>query len=126
MNNINIIKFKPEVRKQDLFEVSPVTLMIFSALCVYAKQNCLPILITSIKSDIVTGRVSTSHADYRAIDVSARGWARHQCKFIEDKLNATFVNEGAIGASSGLVRACVYHNASSGFHFHLQSRKDYF
>lgn len=126
MNNYNLIFFKPEVRKEDLFEVSPITLMIFSAFCTYAKENLLPIVITSIRSDVVNNRVSNSHLDNRAIDVSARGWARHQCKFIESKLNQMFVNEGAIGAESGKVRACYYHNAGSGWHFHIASKIGYF
>lgn len=126
VKNYNLITFKPQVREKDLFEVSPVTLLIFSAFCVYAKKNLLPVLITSIKSDVVNNRVSSSHLDNRAVDVSARGWTRLQCKFIEDKLNQTFINEGAISASTGEVSACKFHDSGSGWHFHLSSKKGYF
>ena len=126
LKDYNLITFKPEVRREDMFEVNPVALLIFSALCVYAKQNCLPVLITSIKTDTVNDRVSASHKENRAIDVSARGWTRFQCKFIEDKLNKMFVKEGAVSAISGKPVACVYHNTNSGLHFHLQAKKGYF
>lgn len=126
MDNYNLISFKSEVRKEDLFELSPVTLMIFAAFCTYAKENVLPVMITSIRSDVVNNRVSSSHLDNRAIDISSRGWARHQCKFIESKLNQMFVHEGAIGTISGDIRACYWHNAGSGWHFHISSRNGYF
>jgi len=125
-----MISFKKEVVKSDLEELSPATLLIFSALCLYARRRGFPIVVTSIKSDLVEGRVSTTHATYRAIDVSSKGWTKAHCKAVEEMLNINFKTIGAI-TKLGEIKACVWHDAGSGPHFHCQSRpleeiKDYF
>lgn len=126
MDNYNIISFKPEVIKEDLFILSPATLQIFSELCMFAKKNLLPVKITSIISDVVQNRVSSSHKEGRAIDISSRGWTSFQALELQDHLNFKFQHLGATSFSDGKVRACVWHDAGFGSHFHIQSSKSFF
>lgn len=122
MTEFNDIKFKPEVTREDLLIVSPAVLLIFSHFCLVAKNIKKPIVVTSIMSDGVEGRISSSHKTGRAIDVSSHGWDRLECERMEAMLNDTYSNIGAISAKDGNPHACVYHNKNTGWHFHLQCK----
>jgi len=101
--------------------LDPRLVGMFAHFLTYALDLGLPVTITSIIS-AETPRVSRSHVEGRAIDVSAKGWSSKQAKLAEKKFNAWYKPIGAISSETGLSNPIEYHNAGSGWHFHLQVR----
>ena len=117
-----MIKFKPEVDANDFRFLNQKILFIFIEFVKWAEDRGLPVLVTSMKTDKVSGRVSTTHEEGRAIDISIKGWDVDSIDNIVFDLNKKLANVGAISKKDGISRAIVVHNAGSGMHFHLQSR----
>jgi hypothetical protein len=69
-------------------------------------------------------RVSDTHIQGRAVDVSARGWDKESITKVVAYINKKYASIGAIGIKDGVPRAIVYHDAGHGAHFHLQVRKN--
>jgi len=90
---------------------------------VYADLKNLPALVTSMFSDPVPNRVSTTHEDKRAIDFSLRGWGEANIAELEATLNYTYGSIWGTCREGGKPRVCVVHNSGSGRHFHLQVRR---
>jgi len=112
---------KPEVSAEDFTMLDPRLVGMFAHFLTYALDLGLPVTITSMISS-ETPRVSRSHVEGRAIDVSGKGWSHEQAKLLEGKFNKWYKPIGAISSSTGLSNAIYYHNAGSGWHFHLQVR----
>ena len=83
----------------------------------------VPFVITRCIDEMIPG-VSTSrtHEEGRAVDVSVKGWAADDIDdFVHDS-NKQFGSIGAISATDGVSRFCVFHVGTAA-HFHLQVRK---
>ena len=106
--------------KQFMF-IHPSLLMLFSAFSDYSSNANTPVVITSIFEDVF-GRVSKGHSEGRMMDLSAHGWTIEEINAVVGVLNEMFEGIGAISYSDGKSRAVVYHDAGSGYHFHLQVR----
>ncbi len=85
-------------------------------------QNNCPFIITEAKTtkaeDDLLKRVSKTHQEGRAIDISYHGWTKENA----DKFIAYFSHKYASVAaitSSG-PKLIVFHDAGSGNHFHVQ------
>ena len=122
---MSLFSKKEEVNLEDIMELHPNCLGLLYAFIMYCNFKGLPCKITSIK-DEAAGRVSRSHAQGRAVDISARGFSTDD---IDDALihfNKNYENIAAISAKDLKPRALVYHQAklpdgSLGVaHFHLQ------
>jgi len=113
------IALKSEVRIDDFLDMHPNLFIIFGYFCFYAKSVHLPVLVTSMFSDPVEGRISRAHETGRAIDLSIRGWPVDKINtvvaFVEGKCSYL----GAIG-KDGKRRALIVHDSGSGQHFHAQ------
>jgi len=119
-----LFETKDSVDINDLKEIKIDTFILFSAFTVYCHHNGLPLLITSIKDEVV-GRKSDTHLDGRAFDVSVRAWNRKQ---IDDCINyfmTKYKDLGAISADTGLRRVVYLHSmADNGAeHIHVQIKK---
>jgi len=116
-------ELKDEVSEKDLLEMTPWALILFSNFVLYCEQRGLPVKITSIKNDGANiKRVSKSHSQGRALDISVVGWTETQIKKAVSYFNNRFKHIGAISFSDGQSRAIVYHDSGYGAHFHLQVR----
>ena len=90
----------------------------------WAEERSLPFIITRAIDEKIAGVSKTNiHADGRAVDVSVKGWTTEDIDdFIHDS-NAEFSEKiGAISATDGIARFCVFHVGTAA-HIHLQVRK---
>ena len=90
----------------------------------WADKRKLPFVITRAIDEMIPNVSKTNiHADGRAVDVSVKGWDADLIDdFIHDS-NLEFSEKiGAISATDGKARFCVYH-CGVGYHLHLQVRR---
>jgi hypothetical protein len=116
---------KNTVDIEDLVGISPFLGIVFYTFCAYSTQYNLPIQVTSI-IDAAPGRISTTHAEGRAIDISCRNWDEFHKNRVRFHLNTLFgMLYGTCRVDSPRVpRVCLIHDAGTGEHFHLQVRKN--
>ena len=111
---------KKETSINDLKTVSPRLLLVFSDFCIYAQQNSLPVLVTSIKED-VQGRLFSTHTEGRAIDISSRGWGNRSINTVIEYLTQKYKSYAAISSSDLEPRLIIHHHIDGGAdHFHIQ------
>jgi len=111
-----------------IIECHPIIVYIASGLAVWGNSNNVPILftssVTSIFEDGQLKRVSSTHRDGRAIDVSTKGWTP---KYVEEALkflNSGFSQFAALGPN-GENRLVVHHDSGTGMHLHIQIHKQF-
>ena len=110
--------------------MNPNLLIVLGTITGYCFDHKLPLLITSMKSDAVKEvRVSVSHAEGRAFDVSINGWSEAQIETFKRKFNKDFESVAAVSNSDGKPRLIVDHRAKDAHgnpsirHFHVQVRR---
>lgn len=121
-----LFSLKDGVPHQDLEEMQPALLILWTATVLYCKEYNLPCKITSIKSGRDNVReTSRSHSEGRAFDLSVAGWTdMHVHRFVY-LMNQDYREIAAISASDLNPRAAVYHEYDGqGDHIHLQVRRD--
>jgi hypothetical protein len=118
-----MVKFKHDIDSGDLEEVKPALWILLTRAVLYCDSHSLPLTITSIKSDRENiESVSKSHEDFRAIDVSVRGWTdQHIHRFVY-MMNRDYSDIAALSYSDNKPRAAIYHDSGYGDHIHLQVR----
>ena len=121
-----LFEIKNGVSIEDLREMQPALLILFSATVLYCKEYSLPCKITSIKGDRENVRAkSRTHEDGRAFDLSTKGWTDmhiHRFLFL---INSDYREIGAISASDHNPRAAIYHDYDGqGDHIHLQVKRN--
>ena len=123
-----MIVFKPEVIPSDICKIDPylrVVLSYFEAYCVQFEINHGIVKVTSIMSDIVEGRISDTHKEGRAVDVSLDGISEFHRNKINHFLNSRFAQDWGTRPvdSDKKLRVCVIHDSGRGIHCHLQVRR---
>ena len=72
------IQFKYEEDKELYFMLHPVLQKILAAMALYCHSHSMPFVITdtisTVKEDERLNRVSSTHREGRAVDVSVKGW----------------------------------------------------
>lgn len=106
----------------DFLMVSPVLGMIFYTFLQFAHENKLPVVVTSI-IDKAPNRISKTHETGRAIDISAKKWDTFHAHGITNKLNDMYSENYGTAPKGKKPRVVVYHDAGTGFHFHLQVKR---
>lgn len=103
--------------------VCPQLFHVFSVLCMEAHKRNLPVVITRVFDGRIGG-ISTSdtHQEYRAIDISVRGWTPEEATKITDILNLSYGYLWGTSRDGKNSRVCVYHKGTA-LHFHLQVRR---
>jgi len=79
-------------------------------------------LISSADDDTRLGRVSTSHREGRAADVSVKGWTDEFIKQFTDFFENVYGSLGAISKSDGKQRLIVDH-VGTARHLHIQIKR---
>jgi hypothetical protein len=95
---------------------------------VYASVRGLPVSITETvttpEEDQKLKRVSKSHAEGRAFDLSTRGWDEQDIALFMKNFNQKYAAVAAIGGS-GKPTLIVRHDTGHGDHFHFQINAKY-
>jgi len=117
---------KPEVVTSDLLKIDPPLGIVLNYAYMYARQHGLPFLLTSITTDGENiQRVSNTHKERRAADVSTRGWSVLHCNRLTHHLNRMFgIMWGTrrVGSTKAPT-VCVYGDDNHLDHFHFQVRR---
>lgn len=100
--------------------VHPILCMVLGYAHIWAFNNDLPFVVTSAVSDIEKdrrlGRVSSSHRDRRAVDLSIKGWTTDNLDDFKIDVESRFGQYGAISYSDHEKRLVVVKSD----HIHLQ------
>lgn len=116
------VKLKSEVNPLDIYSLNPWLIMVFGEFCAYAMRYNLPVIISSM-IDEAPGRVSATHEEGRAIDVSSKGWDRLHIERIKFHLNSKYGKEFGTAPKDIKPMVLVHHDAGTGYHFHLQTKR---
>ena len=117
-----LFDIKDDVSINDLMFISPHVFAMLSTVALYCTEFNLPLTITSLKEE-VKGRVSNTHRDGRAMDISVKGWPDLHIYRLKRILNRDFKEVAAISASDNKPRAAIVHAIEgNALHFHLQSK----
>lgn len=113
---------------EDIIRMHPITVMILAAAIVWAEERGLPVSVTETLSakaeDVALRRVSRTHLEGRAFDISMRGWNPEAQKAIVENLDASFAKYGAVN-QGGELALCRVHDAGTGLHLHVQIHSCY-
>jgi len=128
MDNSIRSSFKTKTISDRALFLHPLALMILCDAVHWARVRNLPAniaeTVTTPSEDKALNRVSDSHAQGRAFDLSTRGWDEESiAKFIEE-FNRRYGSLAAIG-SSGNPALIVRHDTGRGDHFHIQINRKY-
>ena len=114
-------KVKKDVEVLDLLDATENLKELIKGAKWYFDMQELDFVITSIYSDRKNVKsVSTTHEDFRAIDIRSKHLSEKQIKRFIQFCEDNYSHIGAISAKNNVVRPCVYHDN----HFHLQVRRE--
>jgi len=95
----------------------------------WAVDNSLSFTITATVSnwleDRVLGRVSSSHRERRAFDLSIHGWTDENIREFTNHFNFKYYDEAAISGETGKPTLVLCHDNGHGRHIHVQIHKRY-
>lgn len=118
------LTLKPNVDVFDLLAMHSSLYAILSFVLGYCQTHSLPCVVTSIM-DEAEGRISRTHQEGRAFDVSTRGWSEFHIHRFVKMTNERFKDIGAISNVDMVPRAVIYHKVEgSEYHFHFQVRPE--
>ena len=101
----------------------------FMVLCdviLWARSKQPPVVIsdavTTLEEDQKLARVSSTHREGRAFDISTRGWSKDLIDECVRVFGFKYRNIAALG-QDGSPRLVYFHNAGTGDHLHFQVAK---
>jgi hypothetical protein len=120
------IEFKSSKEREEFSQISPRLQFILEDMARWVHANGFRFIITDLLSDayddIRLGRVSTSHAQGRAADVSIKGWPKDFQKKFELFFESAYSNDGAYSKRTGQINLVEIHDNGNGAHAHIQVR----
>ena len=81
--------------------------------------------VTTIEEDQALKRVSSTHREARAFDISSRGWSDLQKNAFMQEFSHKYAGLGALSAKDGQPKLVYLHDAGTGEHFHFQVARKY-
>lgn len=89
----------------------------------WAHDNGIQAIVTETATtkaeDEALKRVSSTHREGRAFDISTKGWQLREILAFQEYFNARESSIAALG-HDGTPRLIVHHDAGTGAHFHVQ------
>jgi hypothetical protein len=114
---------KPDVEMHELPYLQPELWIIIGAFLVYARNHNLPVVFTSA-FEKAAGRISKTHEEGRAIDVSVGGWTATHIERVCFHINKTYGADFGTSPSGMDLKVIVFHKVEgSKEHFHIQVRR---
>lgn len=121
------MEFKKDKDKDMFFLLNPVLQFIMMDINLWCSRNGMPCVVTdtisTIEDDKKLKRVSSSHREKRAVDLSASGWSLDNINALQNEFNNKYNYYGAISKSTLKSNLVVYHNSGHGWHLHIQIHK---
>ena len=117
--------FKSDIAFQRYPGVKDTLKSVLEEMKEWADEKKLPFLITATVSthdeDLELERISLTHVEGRAADISVRGWDEESIQEFRNYFGAIHADIAAMNAA-GEKRLVVYHDNGNGLHFHVQIR----
>lgn len=121
------LEFKTAKERGEFSQIQPRLQFILEDMARWVHANGFRFVVTDILSDayddIRLGRVSTSHREGRAIDVSVKGWTPEFKKKFEQFFEAAYKDDGAWSKRTGKINLIELHDNGNGAHAHIQIRR---
>ena len=127
------VKFKDGETAKEFDSIESTLRMILNDMARYCSLSGYDFIITDLLSSVFDDarlrRVSTTHQDGRAADVSVRGWPEGFVNKFISNFDYTHGHFGAISKKDGQQRLIVRHNVKrpdgsmGGDHLHVQIRR---
>lgn len=118
--------FKSQTGKSRALFLHPLAFMLLGEMIQWCVDNNLSCVITdtvsTISEDTYLKRVSSTHRDGRAFDISSKGWSDDNIKTFMDYFSTKYSKIAAVNSDNEPV-LIVYHNAGTGYHLHVQINK---
>lgn len=122
------LEFKSAREREEFSQISPRLQFILEDMSRWVAAHGRRFIITDLLSDayddIRLGRVSTSHAEGRAADISIKGWPEDFQKKFELFFESAFSGDGAWSKRTGKINLIEIHNSGHGAHCHIQIRRN--
>jgi len=103
--------------------LSVEAMMVLCDVILWARAKQIPVVIsdavTSLEEDQKLKRVSSTHREGRAFDLSTRGWSKDQIDECVRVFGFKYRPIAAVG-EDGSPRLVYFHNAGTGDHLHFQ------
>lgn len=123
-----IKEYAKEEIKSRLDYLSPAAFMILCDVIIWSIQRQINLVISDAVSDLsedmALNRVSSTHREGRAFDISTRDWKKDDVDDCISFFAAKYRYIAAVGDDNE-PRLCVFHNAGTGDHIHFQVHKRY-
>ena len=108
-------------------QLHPKVIEIMSDMCDWCLEKGLPFMVTStvstLEEDYQLKRVSTTHREGRAFDLSDHGWTKE----LTDEFILTFSKKYSMVAALSQVSLeptlILHHDNGNGSHFHIQIKR---
>lgn len=108
------------------FHLHPKLIEIMQDMQVWCDEHEMPFVVTETVStqeeDDRLKRVSKTHLEGRAFDISAKGWGDQVVDIFCDFFDEKYKDVAAL-KQDGLPLLVVFHDAGTGEHFHVQIRR---
>lgn len=115
--------FKNEQIRQRSLQLHPIAFMILCDMLYWTKSRNLPFVIsdtvTTETEDAELSRVSSTHREGRAFDISLKGWEPLDVDLFVTDFDIKYAKYAAM-SKSGHPVLIVRHNAGTGDHLHVQ------
>ena len=122
------LKFKTPECASRFLHVHPTLIAIICDMALWALSQNVPFVVTdsvsTLQEDLELKRVSTSHRECRAADISIRGWTDDVMKRFKEHFEKKYPDVGAI-SQSGIRNLVVIHDNGNGLHIHTQLAKTF-
>ena len=116
---------KPDV-KDRIDGLCVEAMLVLCDVILWARAKQLPVVIsdavTTMEEDQKLARVSSTHREGRAFDLSTRGWAKDSIDECVRVFGFKYRHLAALG-QDGNPRLVYFHNAGTGDHLHFQVAK---
>lgn len=114
--------------KERLLHLHPNALMILCDVIRWSIEKEINLVIsdavTTLQEDEALSRVSSTHRESRAFDISTRGWKKDQIDECVRIFSMKYRHMAAVGMD-GHPRLVYFHNAGHGAHLHFQIHKKF-
>lgn len=123
-----MIKFHNEYARAGYYQISPILQSIVEEMSRWLDERDVTMIITetltTIKIDRMLNRVSSSHREGRAVDVSVRNIPKSILMDFITHFSEKYNKLGAVSKDDKIRRLIVYRPHGTGPHLHIQIGKD--
>lgn len=126
MKSLVASNFKTPDIAERFNEVHPKLKEIAEDMCSWCSDRSLPLVVTAAKStdveDRALKRISKTHQEGRAFDMSRRGWTQEHIDEFTAHFTAKYASVASLNVGN-FPNLIVHHDIGSGDHLHIQIRR---